>query len=70
VPAENAVHALHVEIHYLSCGDKVARSSIKRREQSKPSRENDGSYERSPAGLSVWSGKMGDAGLEPATSAL
>jgi hypothetical protein len=25
--AEEAVHALHVEIHYLGCGDKVFRPS-------------------------------------------
>jgi hypothetical protein len=27
VKAEDAMHALHVEIHYLSCGDKVGRKS-------------------------------------------
>src|SRR4051812_3139240 len=25
VQAENAVHALHVQVHYLSCGDVVGR---------------------------------------------
>jgi hypothetical protein len=25
VKAEDAMHAMHVETHYLSCGDKVAR---------------------------------------------
>jgi hypothetical protein len=25
VQAENAVHALHVQVHYLSCGDVVRR---------------------------------------------
>src|SRR4051812_20142668 len=27
VDAENAVHALHVQVHYLSCGDVVGRAS-------------------------------------------
>ena len=27
VRAEDAVHALHIQLHYLSCGDVVGRSS-------------------------------------------
>ena len=27
--AEDAVHALHVEVHYLACGDRVGRLSRK-----------------------------------------
>jgi hypothetical protein len=28
--AESSIHALHVDVHYLSCGSKVGRSSGER----------------------------------------
>jgi len=33
VRAEDAVHALHVQLHYLSCGDVVGRSSHTNKER-------------------------------------
>jgi hypothetical protein len=32
VRAEDAVHALHIQLHYLSCGEVVGRSSPKSEE--------------------------------------
>jgi hypothetical protein len=37
--AEDAIHALHVEIHYLGCGDVVARRPRKGGERSDRHRE-------------------------------
>ena len=36
---EDAVHSLHVETHYLSCGAKVARLSTNEREHAKQHRD-------------------------------
>ena len=36
--AEDAVHALHVEIHYLTCADKVGRAPtrVEKRDNDRP----------------------------------
>ena len=43
--AEDALYSLHVEVHYLACGDKVARLASKARDRTKQELDNRRSQE-------------------------